>query len=35
MTDSEAGKFKFHGYVHYADGSRLGDKEGDTVQFDP
>lgn len=29
VCDEPAGKFEFHGYVHYADGSRLGDKEGD------
>ena len=26
---------KFYGYVHYEDGTRLGEKEGDEPQFDP
>jgi arabinoxylan arabinofuranohydrolase len=30
-----AGKYEFLGYVHYADGTMLGRKEGDIPQFDP
>lgn len=30
-----AGKYEFYGYVRYADGTRLGDREGDQPQFDP
>jgi hypothetical protein len=29
------GKYEFLGYVHYADGTMLGRKEGDVPQFDP
>ena len=29
------GKFQFYGYVHYADGTLLGEREGDEPQFDP
>lgn len=35
VCDEPAGKFEFYDYVHYADGERLGEKKGDTVQFDP
>ena len=35
VADTPAGPFKFLGYVHYEDGTRLGDKEGDEPQFDP
>ncbi len=35
VCDSPAGKYKFHGYVHYADGTLLGNREGDLPQFDP
>lgn len=35
VCDSPAGKYKFHGYVHYRDGTRLGEREGDQPQFDP
>ncbi|MBP5358369.1 MAG: family 43 glycosylhydrolase [Treponema sp.] len=35
VSDSPAGPFKFYGYVHYKDGSRLGERKGDQVQFDP
>ena len=35
VCDTPAGEYKFHGYVHYADGTRLGDREGDEPQFDP
>jgi arabinoxylan arabinofuranohydrolase len=30
-----AGKFEFLGYVHYPDGTRLGERDGDQPQFDP
>ena len=35
VCDEPAGRYKFLGYVHYADGTRLGDREGDEPQFDP
>jgi hypothetical protein len=35
VCDTPAGKYEFYGYVHYADGTRLGEREGDTPQFDP
>ena len=35
VCDSPAGRYEFLGYVHYADGTRLGDREGDEPQFDP
>ncbi|MCR5278662.1 MAG: family 43 glycosylhydrolase [Lachnospiraceae bacterium] len=35
VSDSPAGPFKFYGYVHYQDGTRLGDRPGDEPQFDP
>lgn len=35
VCDTPAGKYEFLGYVHYPDGTRLGDKEGDEPQFDP
>lgn len=35
VSDSPAGKFEFYGYVHYEDGTLLGEKEGDEPQFDP
>ncbi len=35
VCDSPAGRFEFLGYVHYPDGTRLGEKEGDEPQFDP
>lgn len=35
VCDEPAGKYKFLGYVHYEDGIRLGEKEGDEPQFDP
>ena len=35
VCDTPAGKYEFYGYVHYADGTRLGDREGDQPQFDP
>lgn len=35
VCDTPAGRYTFHGYVHYADGTRLGEREGDEPQFDP
>ena len=35
VCDTPAGKYDFLGYVHYADGTRLGEKPGDYSQFDP
>ncbi len=35
VCDTPAGEYKFYGYVHYQDGTRLGEKEGDEPQFDP
>ncbi|MEX1029800.1 MAG: family 43 glycosylhydrolase [Paenibacillaceae bacterium] len=35
VCDTPAGKYEFYGYVTYADGTRLGDREGDEPQFDP
>ncbi len=35
VCDTPAGKFEFYGYVHYSDGTRLGEREGDEPQFDP
>lgn len=35
VCDTPAGQYEFYGYVHYADGERLGEKEGDEPQFDP
>lgn len=35
VCDTPAGKYEFYGYVHYQDGTRLGDREGDQHQFDP
>lgn len=35
VCDSPAGRFRFLGYVHYPDGTRLGDRAGDEPQFDP
>ena len=35
VSDTPAGPFKFYGYVHYQDGTRLGEKPGDEPQFDP
>jgi len=35
VCDSPAGRYRFYGYVHYADGVKLGDREGDQPQFDP
>lgn len=35
VCDTPAGQYEFYGYVHYADGTRLGEREGDEPQFDP
>lgn len=35
VCDEPAGKYEFLGYVHYADGTKLGEREGDEPQFDP
>ncbi len=35
VCDTPAGRYQFYGYVHYADGIRLGEKGGDEPQFDP
>jgi hypothetical protein len=35
VADKPAGPYEFYGYVHYPDGTKLGEKEGDEPQFDP
>ena len=35
VCDTPAGRYKFHGYVRYQDGTILGEREGDEPQFDP
>ena len=35
VCDEPAGKYRFYGYVHYEDGTRLGGGAGDEPQFDP
>lgn len=35
VCDAPAGQYKFYGHVHYADGVRLGERDGDEPQFDP
>lgn len=35
VCDTPAGSYEFYGYVHYPDGTRLGEREGDEPQFDP
>ncbi len=35
VCDTPAGKYEFYGYVHYPDGTRLGERKGDEPQFDP
>lgn len=35
VCDQPAGRYEFYGYVHYEDGTRLGEREGDEPQFDP
>ncbi len=35
VCDTPAGRYEFYGYVHYEDGTRLGERKGDEPQFDP
>lgn len=35
VCDAPAGKYEYLGNVRYADGTRLGEREGDEPQFDP
>lgn len=35
VCDTPAGKYEFYGYVHYKDGTILGERENDEFQFDP
>ncbi len=35
VCDTPAGEYQFYGYVHYEDGTLLGNKLGDEPQFDP
>ena len=35
VCDTPAGRYEFLGYVHYKDGTKLGDRKGDEPQFDP
>lgn len=35
VCDAPAGKYEFYGYVHYEDGTLLGEHDGDEPQFDP
>ncbi len=35
VCDKPNGKFEFYGYVHYEDGTLLGERPGDQPQFDP
>ena len=35
VCDTPAGAYQFYGYVHYPDGTRLGERVGDEPQFDP
>ena len=35
VCDTPAGRYRFHGHVHYADGTLLGRAENDEPQFDP
>ena len=35
VCDTPAGRYQFYGYVHYADGTKLGERQGDEPQFDP
>lgn len=35
VCDEPAGTYEFYGYVHYPDGTKLGDRAGDEPQFDP
>ena len=35
VCSSPAGEYEFYGYVHYKDGTKLGERKGDLRQFDP
>ncbi len=35
VCDTPAGEYEFYGYVHYEDGTKLGDAPWDEPQFDP
>lgn len=35
VCDTPAGQYEFYGYVHYPDGTRLGERPGDEPVFDP
>ena len=35
VCDTPAGKYEFYGFVHYKDGTLLGEREDDDPQFDP
>lgn len=35
VCDTPAGEYEFYEHIHYADGTLLGEKEGDPFQFDP
>ncbi len=35
VSDTPAGPYEFYGYIHYEDGTKLGDRDGDEPQFDP
>ena len=35
VCDTPAGKYEFYGYVHYEDGTLLGEGKNDEAQFDP
>jgi hypothetical protein len=31
ISDTPAGRYQFYGYVHYKDGTRLGERKGDEI----
>lgn len=35
VCETPAGQYQFYGYVHYQDGTKLGERSGDEPQFDP
>ncbi len=35
VCNEPAGRYEFYGYVHYKDGTILGERPGDEMQFDP
>lgn len=35
VCDTPAGKYEFYGHVHYPDGTRAGERDGDEAMFDP